>query len=1336
MQVAETKTSAAANKTIQKKRQPFFNKEGQGSFFSKSNQHTDSFFSPTAIQAKLTIGQPKDKYEVEADAMADKVVQWLSQPEVQKSATNENLVQAKTFAASVTPLVQTKCATCEMEGEHSKEEDLLQESPLELQRKPIFESIAELSEDEGIVQQKCAECEKENKKKLQTKPARTGLTSTNLSLENNLTSSKGGGAPLPDNTRLQMENSFGTDFSKVRVHTNSSAVQMNKELRAQAFTHGHDIYFNAEKYNPDHTEGQRLLAHELTHTFQQKQSNKIMRQNHGEESNLSLIENVDQSEQISSEPFDPYAQSVQEFTNQALINALLDNDAWMLEHGSTDPEHDAHGTWKERLESERVRRVSIGHVWLDTYRNAESVAIFQLITAPNGSIDVVEVDNLELIHGLPQNFSNSPLMTRDQFYSAVSQSNLTTITFEDFQVGLQDSINMLMTDDHTSRTWGVSGANSYSSTRFNMMRNAFGNHNPQSRSGSIAEVFALTGQRSFYGFGARDLNSVPWEHPSRGTMMGNYPLVDSAGSTPFNMGFDSVKMRMGGTSPSAITRLGVYLQGYAEILDMANKNNFSHFEKNAGSGRSSADIRSNLNLVVSADDAQVLRDLLSNPTSHDLTQSGGVSDTPNYQRAALRRIYDGILRDTTVQPADGGQSLSTIAQLDTALADGRIDATEHHGILTRVAEAAAGQIVSNADFDMQTHLRYEAAFRDIHPDLRPQSPGNGPVLHTSTRARTGRAASSQSRYDNFNNYLNRMASTIPEGTGALHVDIDDVGPLREFLRQPLAKDLTRTGRTAQNENFRRPQVRAVYNSVLANSPVQASNGTQFDSVDDIHAAYEANTIDPREYSRLMHRVGRMAANQVEGRTLDVVQSHNQAVQQHNQRLTQYRQNLDLTRAEIRSRNSPEYMASIDAGGGVRGRLRASGSYGLRGGGISALIGLGQELYSISTDGRETPDAYQRLFVTTGREGLRGGLSSAGETYFMARASESSLRQGATMSANRVLAQRIGARFIPGGVVDAGIEVGSMAFDNRENRSDEVAYRLTRAFIIGGSSALAASYAGGAVGSAVGSVFPGIGTGIGFVVGLGVGMLVGAIANSLFPSYDELVSEAVILEEFKNNINAQAPTSLNNQVLAQQEYDLFNSLVHGPTIRGPYNMYDIYDQRNTSDSPATRIFNEALINDQVHGGCQDCHTRSYAAHRDSEIPLWDLARTAPIDRMADAGFYEHRNRGIRPGFMGSHMPVTNVPEWMYNDLGRTNTGQEMAQYVNMVQSNIGAWRNVLGSNGKTIIPPGLMNRSMSETELYQYMRNQINAEQENFRQNFGDVDEADYEHFRSMIEDAQ
>ncbi len=84
-----------------------------------------------------------------------------------------------------------------------------------------------------------------------------------------LAANRGAGAPLPEPTRATMEQHFGADLSAVRVHTGPQAEQLNRQLGAQAFTWGNDIYMGAGKYNPATQTGQRLLAHELTHVVQQ-----------------------------------------------------------------------------------------------------------------------------------------------------------------------------------------------------------------------------------------------------------------------------------------------------------------------------------------------------------------------------------------------------------------------------------------------------------------------------------------------------------------------------------------------------------------------------------------------------------------------------------------------------------------------------------------------------------------------------------------------------------------------------------------------------------------------------------------------------------------------------------------------------------------------------------------------------------------------------------------------------------------------------------------------------------------------------------------------------------
>jgi len=178
-----------------------------------------------SVQTKLTIGAPGDKYEQEADQMAERVMSMNAPANPQsiqrQSEGEEEEVQRSPLAASITPLIQ-----------RFSEENV--QTKLSVQR-----------------------------------AGESGASQAGASLESRLSSQKGGGSPLDDEVKSFMQPRFGTDFSSVRIHTGGDAVSMNKELHAQAFAHGSDIYFNAGKYNPTSNEGKRLLAHELTHVVQQ-----------------------------------------------------------------------------------------------------------------------------------------------------------------------------------------------------------------------------------------------------------------------------------------------------------------------------------------------------------------------------------------------------------------------------------------------------------------------------------------------------------------------------------------------------------------------------------------------------------------------------------------------------------------------------------------------------------------------------------------------------------------------------------------------------------------------------------------------------------------------------------------------------------------------------------------------------------------------------------------------------------------------------------------------------------------------------------------------------------
>jgi len=64
--------------------------------------------------------------------------------------------------------------------------------------------------------------------------------------------------------------SFGHDFANVRLFADDAADLVARSMEASAFTVGEDVFFAQGAYDPDSPGGLHLLAHELTHTVQQR----------------------------------------------------------------------------------------------------------------------------------------------------------------------------------------------------------------------------------------------------------------------------------------------------------------------------------------------------------------------------------------------------------------------------------------------------------------------------------------------------------------------------------------------------------------------------------------------------------------------------------------------------------------------------------------------------------------------------------------------------------------------------------------------------------------------------------------------------------------------------------------------------------------------------------------------------------------------------------------------------------------------------------------------------------------------------------------------------------
>jgi Domain of unknown function (DUF4157) len=112
----------------------------------------------------------------------------------------------------------------------------------------------------------CDECEK----KLQRKPVSATQAHEVPPIVHEVLRSPG--KSLDQQTRAFMEPRFGHNFSCVRVHADDKAAESARVVNARAYTVGSHIAFGSGEFEPQSSDGRRLLAHELTHTIQQRNS--------------------------------------------------------------------------------------------------------------------------------------------------------------------------------------------------------------------------------------------------------------------------------------------------------------------------------------------------------------------------------------------------------------------------------------------------------------------------------------------------------------------------------------------------------------------------------------------------------------------------------------------------------------------------------------------------------------------------------------------------------------------------------------------------------------------------------------------------------------------------------------------------------------------------------------------------------------------------------------------------------------------------------------------------------------------------------------------------------
>ncbi|WP_223265319.1 eCIS core domain-containing protein [Nostoc sp. 'Peltigera membranacea cyanobiont' 210A] len=210
-------------------------------------------------QTKLTVNQPGDVYEQEADKVAQQVMQTMSEPVSKQSVQREALPEEEE-ELQMKSLADTNISLQREALPEEEEEELqmksLADNNISLQREALPE------EEEELQMKSLAD----TNISLQRQGGGVAATSN---LETSIQQERGSGQPLSDDIRQPMEQAFGTDFSSVKIHTDNRSDQLNQSIQARAFTTGQDIFFRQGEYAPESHGGKELLAHELTHVVQQ-----------------------------------------------------------------------------------------------------------------------------------------------------------------------------------------------------------------------------------------------------------------------------------------------------------------------------------------------------------------------------------------------------------------------------------------------------------------------------------------------------------------------------------------------------------------------------------------------------------------------------------------------------------------------------------------------------------------------------------------------------------------------------------------------------------------------------------------------------------------------------------------------------------------------------------------------------------------------------------------------------------------------------------------------------------------------------------------------------------
>jgi hypothetical protein len=223
-----------------------------------------SIATPT-IQTKLKVGEPNDRFEQEADRVADEVMRMPDSIVNPTSSTDGRDDPYQQGHIAYSPFIQRLCSKCAAENEEQLQRKPLSNTPLVSALNGPLKARFELPCQVPSIQRQDME---EDEETIRTKPL--SEAQENPADQHSTESVSGlstGGSPLPQSLRTFYENRFGYDLGQVRIHSGSESKHLSESLHAHAFTYSNHIWLgNGLKTLPSF-----VMAHELAHVLQQTQ---------------------------------------------------------------------------------------------------------------------------------------------------------------------------------------------------------------------------------------------------------------------------------------------------------------------------------------------------------------------------------------------------------------------------------------------------------------------------------------------------------------------------------------------------------------------------------------------------------------------------------------------------------------------------------------------------------------------------------------------------------------------------------------------------------------------------------------------------------------------------------------------------------------------------------------------------------------------------------------------------------------------------------------------------------------------------------------------------------